>query len=401
MSAPVRRTPGAVRFLRLLLMWVAGNWIVVGAAVAPVVPGGWVTMVAIAVLATLPIVALLGARASGRYPGAATRLFVLRPFVYAQMLLPLAAGCALIGGVIGGVAGLASGASLGMVGGTARAGIVVACAVGVLGALLGLIGSRRLVLQPVDVSHPDLPAEFDGLRIVQLSDLHIGPQTSRAYLARVKRMVDQAAADIIVVTGDLIDDHAADVDAYARALGTLAAPMGVFVCAGNHDVYSDWPEVARRLSALPVTVLVNDARVLERGRASLAIAGTGDPAGRGTTVGPDIPRTLSAIPAGVFTVVLAHNPALWPALAERGVPLTLSGHTHWGQLALPSLGWSLATPFNAHAMGVHRNGNALLSVHPGTGFWGIPFRLGTPPEVAVVTLRRGMEAAVVRGRRLT
>lgn len=88
-------------------------------------------------------------------------------------------------------------------------------------------------------------------------------------------------------------------------------------------------------------------------------------------------------------MVLAHNPVLWPELAERGAALTLSGHTHYGQLAIPGLGWSLASPFLEHAMGVHRRGGATLYIHPGTNFWGIPFRLGTPPQVAVITLAVG------------
>ena len=94
--------------------------------------------------------------------------------------------------------------------------------------------------------------------------------------------------------------------------------------------------------------------------------------------------------------MLAHNPALWPAIAERGATLTLSGHTHWGQFALPSLGWSLASPFLEHSMGGYERDGALLYIHPGTNYWGIPFRLGTPPEVAVVTLRRGERAEVRR-----
>ena len=98
---------------------------------------------------------------------------------------------------------------------------------------------------------------------------------------------------------------------------------------------------------------------------------------------------MRRLPDGCFRLVLAHNPSLWPALAARGAALTLSGHTHWGQLALPRLGWSLASPFLKHAMGVHQEGNALLYIHPGTNYWGIPFRLGTPPEVAIITLRRG------------
>jgi predicted MPP superfamily phosphohydrolase len=127
----------------------------------------------------------------------------------------------------------------------------------------------------------------------------------------------------------------------------------------------------------------------------LAIVGTGDPAGRRQGNGaPDIDRALAGVPNGATVVALAHNPALWPALAERGVTLTLSGHTHWGQLAIPQLGWSLASPFQARAMGVHREGSSMLYIHPGTGYWGLPFRLGAAPEVTRITLQTGPEASI-------
>ena len=102
-------------------------------------------------------------------------------------------------------------------------------------------------------------------------------------------------------------------------------------------------------------------------------------------------------------IAFAHNPALWPSLAARGVALTLSGHTHWGQFALPRLGWSLASPFLEHAMGAHMEEDALLYISPGTGYWGIPFRLGASPEITLVTLRRGdtASARVHRARKAT
>ena len=97
-------------------------------------------------------------------------------------------------------------------------------------------------------------------------------------------------------------------------------------------------------------------------------------------------------------LALAHNPALWPALAQRGVTLTLSGHTHWGQLALPKLGWSMASPFLEHAMGGHEKGNSLLYINPGTGYWGIPFRLGAWSEITQVTLRSAAVTRIEMGR---
>jgi predicted MPP superfamily phosphohydrolase len=126
------------------------------------------------------------------------------------------------------------------------------------------------------------------------------------------------------------------------------------------------------------------------GNAAIAAAGR-------TRVAPDLDRAFAAVPPGVPVVALAHNPVLWPALAERGAALTLSGHTHWGQLALPRRGWSLASTFLEHAMGAYHEGDALLYVHPGTGYWGIPFRLGAYPEVTAITLRRADRVAMSVG----
>jgi uncharacterized protein len=210
--------------------------------------------------------------------------------------------------------------------------------------------------------------------------------------------------DVIAVTGDLVDDRAEDVASYASALGALDAPLGVFMIAGNHDVYAGWDSVEDGLRAhVPARLLVNEAHIIRRGDAALVLAGTGDPAGgrRGQSrAAPDVDRTLAAAPNGATIVALAHNPALWPALAQRGVALTLSGHTHWGQFALPSLGWSLASPFLKHAMGAYRDKDSLLYINPGTGYWGIPFRLGALPEVTLVRLRRAPAALEVgRARR--
>ena len=101
------------------------------------------------------------------------------------------------------------------------------------------------------------------------------------------------------------------------------------------------------------------------------------------------------MPEGATVIAFAHNPALWPSLAARGVALTLSGHTHWGQFAIPGLGWSLASPFLDYAMGAHTEDDSTMYISPGTGYWGIPFRLGASPEVTLVTLR---PAAVARAR---
>jgi predicted MPP superfamily phosphohydrolase len=213
----------------------------------------------------------------------------------------------------------------------------------------------------------------------------------------VRASIDASGADLIAVTGDLVDDYAPDGAHYASALGDLHAPLGVYVVPGNHDVYANWPAVRAQLERLPVRILVNESRIIRRNGGVFAIAGTGDPAGRWISTSgaaPDIDITLRDVPDGTFTIALAHNPSLWAALAERGVQLTLSGHTHWGQLALPRFRWSLAGVFLDHAMGVISRDESVLYVHPGTGFWGIPFRLGARPEVTIIELRRGAHVAL-------
>jgi hypothetical protein len=200
---------------------------------------------------------------------------------------------------------------------------------------------------------------------------------------------------LIAYTGDQVDDYPRDMEVFATYFGDLKAPLGVYAIAGNHDVYAGWSAVRRGLELMGARVLVNDATRITRNGSSFWLAGTGDPAGAqmarfshdGEPPAPDIGKTLSKIPADAFYIVLAHNPGLFASLATRGAPLTLSGHTHYGQFAIPFLHWCLASPFLRFAMDSHVVGRSALYINPGTNYWGIPFRIGTPPEVTVLTLR--------------
>jgi uncharacterized protein len=377
-------------------LYLAACWLTIGVLANGLFPHAVFVVVALALYTTLPVAAFARWRGWPFYPNAAFRLLVVRPFWYTQLMLPLIGIGSTVGVLVGAIFGFP------LLGGRIAAGIVLT----VVGTLLiaGYLGSRQLVVREVDASIPDLPAEFDGLSIAQVSDLHVGPHTSRRFLERVVSTIRGLAPDVIAVTGDLVDDRAEDVASYASALGQLTAPLGVFMIPGNHDVYAGWEAVERRLrSDVPARLLVNEAHIIRRGDATLVLAGTGDPAGghRGQSgAAPDVDRTLAGAPNGATVIALAHNPALWPALAKRGVALTLSGHTHWGQFALPSLGWSLASPFLKHAMGAYREQGSLLYINPGTGYWGIPFRIGALPEVTLVRLRRAPAALDVgRARR--
>ena len=371
------------------MVYLVAAWGVLALLAASAFPGGAFAVLMLAAYTTIPLLIIIRYRGWPFYPGAPFRLLVVRPFWYTQLMLPLVSSAGLIGLLVGAPFGRAL--LFGRIGATA------VLAVGLAAIALGYLGSRQLVVRRVDIAVTGLPSEFEGLRIVQLSDLHVGPHSNRRFLERVVRTTRELAPDLIAVTGDLIDDRAEDVSIYADALGTLEAPLGVFMIPGNHDVYAGWEAVEGALRAAKLgTVLVNESRIVRRGGAALALVGTGDPAGgkRGASrAAPDIERALAGVPAGATVVAFAHNPSLWPQLAARGVALTLSGHTHWGQLAWPRLGWSLASPFLKHAMGAHQERDSLLYISPGTGYWGVPFRLGAAPEITLVTLRRAATSA--------
>ena len=387
-SRPHRRSPAGWR----VALYYAVAW----STIALLVPRTAVALAAMGIVAaatTIPLLTFFRHGGWRAYPTAAFRVLVVRPVLYTQLLLPLVA--------VAGIVGLLVGAPWGV---SIVAGRIAAGAVFTLMALLlaaGYVGAGWLVVRKVNATVPGLSDAWEGTRIAQISDLHVGPQTSRRFLARIADTMAALTPDLIAITGDLVDDQAEDVAHFAAAVESLHAPLGVYLIPGNHDVYAGWTEVNRRLrAALPgATVLVNDARILQRDGAQLAIVGTGDPAGRRTgNVAPDVERTLESVPLGTPTIALAHNPALWPALAERGVALTLSGHTHWGQFALPRWGWSLASPFLDRAMGAYAEGGSLLYINPGTGYWGLPFRIGAHPEITLITLHRGAPAAIRVGR---
>ena len=389
-----RRGVSLAPIVLFVSLWLGGSWLVVGSVMAPDLPGGWVTVLFLPILFAVPIRALARGFGGISYPSRATRLWLFRPFWYAMLLLPVLAMATFLG--------LIAGAALGSPREIARLVLLTCASLLLLFAVAGYFGSRRLVVRHLEVNLPDLPPAWDGLLIAQISDLHVGPHTPRRFLAAVADGVMQAAPDLIVFTGDQVDDFPPDVEIFCEAFRSLDAPLGVFAVAGNHDIYAGWQPVRLGLEAGGIEVLENDAVAFEREGHRFWLAGTGDPAAGSPLAeagpgAPDISKTLANVPASEFVVALAHNPALWPALATSHVDLTLSGHTHYGQFAIPWLGWCLASPFLQLAMGTHQRGNALLYINPGTNYWGVPLRLGTPPEVTILTLRQS-ELSQIRPR---
>ena len=266
--------------------------------------------------------------------------------------------------------------------------LVVALIAAGVGTALALHQRPRVREREIEIE--GLPEAFDGYRIAQISDLHCGPFASGRRVERWVAATNRLEPDLVAVTGDLIASGSDYIDIVARALGGLRARDGAFAAMGNHDYFGDGEAMVSALEGAGLTVLRNRGVELRRGAAAIWLAGVDDT----WTKRHDVGRALAARPVGMPAVLLAHDPVLFPAAAERGVDLVLSGHTHGGQVAVPLLARRLnlarlMTPFTTD---VYRSGSTTLYVNRGLGTTGPPVRLAVAPEIAVLTLRRSAAA---------
>ncbi len=254
-------------------------------------------------------------------------------------------------------------------------------------ALYGLVSARAprtpTVLAPVRGLDPRLT----GFRIVQLSDVHIGPTVSRAFVSRMVAQANAQNPDIIVITGDLVDGGVEEFAAAAAPLADLRAAQGVYFVTGNHEYYSGIEGWMAYLPTLGIRVLRNERVRLSKNGAGFDLVGVDDLFGAiAPGHGIDLPKALHGRDTGVPAVLLAHQPTVVRQAAEHGVALQLSGHTHGGQIFPFNLLVSLVQPW---MKGLHRVGDTWLYVHRGTGYWGPPIRVGAPGEVARIELQPG------------
>ncbi|MBX3219841.1 MAG: metallophosphoesterase [Labilithrix sp.] len=241
------------------------------------------------------------------------------------------------------------------------------------------------ITRRVEIPIRGLDARLDGYRIAHLSDLHVGALTPPWW---GKRWIERANAerpDAIAVTGDLVTSGVAFHEAIAELVGGLRARDGVFCAMGNHDYFGEGEPLISFIRERGPKVLRNEGVVIERDGARLYFAAIDDT----WTRRADLDLALAEAPAGVATVMLSHDPDKFPQIAKRGVELVLSGHTHGGQIAVPFLGRWINASKLAHRfhIGVYKDGDSTLYVHPGLGTTGPPIRLGVAPAVVVLTLR--------------
>lgn len=269
----------------------------------------------------------------------------------------------------------------------------------VLTALLAagflLWGNCSLQTTETALVSPALPPAFDGLRIVELADLHgrVFGRGSRRLLAAVRR----AEPDLICIDGDLFDEHT-DLAMLPPLLRGLCAIAPVYYVTGNHE----WRVpglrgILAQMRACGVTVLQDDWRVLRRGEDALIVAGTDDPCGPAERKTPAelIADIRAEAGEAAFLLLLAHRNDQLPQWSALGVQVVLAGHCHGGVVRLPFVGGLFGTDrrlFPAWDAGLYRQGETALYVSRGLGYTNVHFRLFNRPEVAVIVLRRGSPA---------
>jgi uncharacterized protein len=257
----------------------------------------------------------------------------------------------------------------------------------VLTTVIGMIIARRRP-RIVEVNIPviDLPEGLRGFSIAQISDVHVGPTIKRPFVESIVRRVNALGADMIAVTGDLVDGSVAQLATHTAPLANLAARHGAFFVTGNHEYYSGERDWTRELRRLGLRVLKNEHVVLQHNGAELVLAGVTDftahhfdPAQKSDPV-----AALHGAPAAAGArVLLAHQPSSAEAAADAGFDVQLSGHTHGGQFWPWNLFVRLYQPFTG---GLHRLRNLMVYVSRGTGYWGPPNRFGVPSEITHIHL---------------
>jgi predicted MPP superfamily phosphohydrolase len=253
--------------------------------------------------------------------------------------------------------------------------------------LIGLFNAlRRARVVEVDVPIRDLPLALQGFTIAQITDIHVGPTIKRGYLDAIVDAVNALRADVIAVTGDLVDGSVRELSSHTQPLSRLNARHGAFFVTGNHEYYSGASAWTAEVTRLGLRVLTNEHVVLQHDGAALLLAGVSDygshhfdPAQRS-----DPAAAIAGAPAQASPrILLAHQPRSATAASAAGFDLQISGHTHGGQFWPWNLFVRLQQPFTA---GLHRLNDLWIYISRGTGYWGPPNRFGVPSEITRLRL---------------
>ncbi len=276
-------------------------------------------------------------------------------------------------------------------------------ALGVMGWFaFGFIeGWKRLELKHITFTSPDLPPYFDGYRLVQITDFHLGSfPPGNDFVQKVVDATNNEEPDMILFTGDLVNNQASEVEPYLDTLGQLHAKDGIYSIWGNHDYceYGNNHSIGalkrnRRMlygyqESLGWHQLMNEHHVVSHGMASIAVIGVENPGQPPFTNRSNLKKAMKGVDPDMFKILLSHDPHHWRReVVGKKIQLTLAGHTHAGQLKIGK--WTPARLAFKEWGGAYRIGEQMLYVSSGIG-GSFPFRLGAWPELTVVTLKRDL-----------
>lgn len=276
-------------------------------------------------------------------------------------------------------------------------------ALGVMGWFaFGFIeGWKRLELKHITFTSPDLPPYFDGYRLVQITDFHLGSfPPGNDFVQKVVDATNNEEPDMILFTGDLVNNQASEVEPYLDTLGQLHASDGIYSIWGNHDYceYGNNHSIGalkrnRRMlygyqESLGWHQLMNEHHVVSHGKASIAVIGVENPGQPPFTNRSNLKKAMKGLNPDMFKILLSHDPHHWRReVVGKKIQLTLAGHTHAGQLKIGK--WTPARMAFKEWGGAYRIGEQMLYVSSGIG-GSFPFRLGAWPELTVITLKRDL-----------
>ncbi len=283
-----------------------------------------------------------------------------------------------------------------------------------LGILHGLaVGKFRYRVRRETIYYPDLPEAFDGFTITQLSDIHAGsfdPDTDREEIMHAINMANEQKSDIVVFTGDLVNNVAGEMDPWFNEFSQLKAPLGQFSILGNHDYgdYIEWPsEQAKQQNMeslyavhrkIGFKLMRNENTVIEKNGQKLSLIGVENWGTGGFKKMGDLDKALVNVPADAFKILLSHDPSHFDNIVSKHnthIHLTLSGHTHGGQFGveIPGIKWSPIQYKYPHWAGLYGDNGKHIYVNRGFGFLALPARVGMWPEITVLTLKKGKSPA--------
>jgi predicted MPP superfamily phosphohydrolase len=253
----------------------------------------------------------------------------------------------------------------------------------------GIAEARRTPeVKEVRVPIKNLPGNFDGFRIVQLTDVHISPTFRRSCVEEIVAVVNTLNADIVALTGDLVDGTVDQLAYDAAPLGKIKSAAGNYFVTGNHEYYSGVIEWIAEVRRLGFTVLINEHRIITSGKSKMLLAGVTDYRESRILADhrSDPQKALSAAAETNIKILLAHQPKSIFAAARAGYDLQISGHTHGGQFFPWNFVVGLTQPY---VSGLNKHADTQIYVSRGTGYWGPPVRVGAPSEITLLKLVSG------------